>query len=77
MSQSEYRLHYHGVDEVMESVRYTLADDDSQAVRHFKMIAPIDEGREWFFLEKFCPYADKWCLVEQYNMNTTTQHTHG
>ena len=76
MNQIEYRLHYHGIDEVMESTRYTIADNDEQAIEHFKLIAPTEDGREWFYLERYCPYAEKWYTVKQYTINPTI-HTHG
>ena len=72
MNQVEYRLHYHGVDEVMESTKYTIADDDEQAVKQFQLIAPTQEGREWYYIERYCPYAEKWFTVRQYTTHTTT-----
>jgi len=74
MNQIEYRLHYHGVDEVMESTRYTIAENDEQAVNHFNLIAPVEAGREWYYLERYCPYGDRWHLVKQYTTQTTTAH---
>ena len=72
MNQIEYRLHYHGVGEVMESTRYTIAEDDEQAVKHFQLIAPTEDGREWFYLERYCPYGERWHTVKQYTTNVTT-----
>lgn len=62
----EYRLHYHVVDEVMESTRYTMAEDDSHAKKNFLNIAPRDE-RHWDYMEMFCPYRDRWMVVKTYN----------
>ena len=71
MRQYEYRLYYHVRGEVMESVRYTMAEDSDHAIINFKRIVPPNDQTLWINLEMFCPYRNDWLIMEWYDAPTT------
>lgn len=66
MRYFEYRLHYHVNDDVMESTKYTMAEDTATAQAIFVDMVP-DETKDWDYMEKFCPYRNEWVIEKQYN----------
>ena len=74
MKYFEYKLYYMNGEEVMENIRYTLAEDDRHALNNFECIAPQMEGKQWLGVERYCPYANKWIRV---NINNKQPMTNG
>ena len=74
MKYFEYRLTCLQAGTVVEDTRYTLAEDDDHAIKNFKSIVPLGDDRQWVLLERFCPYANKWMVLNISNIQQNTLH---
>tara|TARA_B100001123_G_C15239227_1_gene998434 strand:+ start:657 stop:920 length:264 start_codon:yes stop_codon:yes gene_type:complete len=59
--QTEYKLTYHVEDDLMEAVRYVMADTDEHAVMDFlDMFEKGHRCRGWDRVEKWNRFSEEW-----------------
>ena len=59
--QTEYKLTYHVADDLMEAVRYVMADTDEHAIEDFKdMIEKGVRCRAWNSVERWNRFTNDW-----------------